>query len=548
MKKFDRIAGLALGAVLLLGLLSGCGGKQTDEEPFVLRASVCRALDSLDPAMNADSDADSVFYALYENLMRMSDDGSGRAVLANGMAKEYTEEVNYDGTVTYRFTLRSSARWSDGKKVTADDFVYAWQRLADPATASPNHTLMRVVAGYDEVRESGDRTKLQVLAKNETTFCVTLSAPCAYFIESICTAVATMPLRRDLAADGAVFSSTDIVTNGAYCVGTWVKASSLTAGRNEQYYESKLVGPDTLQFLFAEDTQSAWALYEEGKVDYVSHLPESVIEELSQSDSWQATNIYATCCVLYNNQTDLFSNEHIRKAFDLAIDRAAAAAAGGAENRPATGLVPYGIADSGETEEDYRTTGGELCPADEEGLAARREEAKTELTFAGYYSTSMFPPVELLYAEGTESDAVALALQTMWRDALGVNVMLRSVTQEEYDARMAEGNYELAMQKIVAQYNDAMSFLDRWCAGEAQNLIGYDNGTYDVLLGVAKASENLVARVAFLHDAESMLLEDTALSPVYFDGTAHLLREGLRGDFSDGFGNSYLSGVRMDAE
>ena len=68
MKKFDRIAGLALGAVLLLGLLSGCGGKQTGEEPFVLRASVCRALDSLDPAMNADSDADSVFYALYENL------------------------------------------------------------------------------------------------------------------------------------------------------------------------------------------------------------------------------------------------------------------------------------------------------------------------------------------------------------------------------------------------------------------------------------------------------------------------------------------------
>ncbi len=542
MKKFDRIAGLALGAALLLGLLSGCGGKQTDEEPFVLRASVCGALDSLDPAMNTDDDAKTVFCALYENLMRMSDDGSGHAVLTNGMAKEYTEEVNYDGTVSYRFTLRSSARWSDGKKVTADDFVYAWQRLADPATQSPNHALLSMVAGYDEVRETGDRTKLQVSAKNETTFCVTLASPCAYFIESVCTAVPTMPLRRDLA--DVSFESADIAANGAYCVDTWVKSAALTAGRNEEYYESKLVGPDELQFIFAADTESAWALYEAGDVDYVSHLPDSVIAELSQDESWQATDIYATCCVLYNNQTELFSNEHIRKAFDLAIDRVSAAAAGGAENRPATGLVPCGITDAEGAEEDFRTVGGELCPTDGEGLAARQEEAKNELTFAGYYSTSMFPPVELLYVEDGELAAVAQSLQAMWRDTLGVNVMLRGLTQEEYDARIAERNYELALQKITAQYNDAMSFLDRWRSTDAQNIVDYENGTYDVLLGVAAASENLSARAAFLHDAESMLLESTALSPVYFDGTAHLLREGLRGDYSDGFGTSYLSGVR----
>ena len=155
--------------------------KKQGDEKFVLNVSVCNVIDSLDPAMNTDADADSVFYALYENLMRESDDGSGEVTLTNGMAKEYTEETNYDGSVTYRFTLRSTARWSDGEKVTADDFVYAWQRLADPATDSPNHALMSVVAGYDEVRETGDKTKLQVSAKDESTFVVTLSAPCAYF-------------------------------------------------------------------------------------------------------------------------------------------------------------------------------------------------------------------------------------------------------------------------------------------------------------------------------------------------------------------------------
>ena len=572
MKAIKRITALALCALMLLGLLSGCGEKKQGDEKFVLNVSVCNVIDSLDPAMNTDADADSVFYALYENLMRESDDGSGEVTLTNGMAKEYTEETNYDGSVTYRFTLRSTARWSDGEKVTADDFVYAWQRLADPATDSPNHALMSVVAGYDDVRETGDKTKLQVSAKDESTFVVTLSAPCAYFIEGICTAVATMPLRRDLTENGGGFDTPDLVSNGAYHVSAWTKSSELTAARSDEYYEARLVGPDELHFIFTAGADEAWQLYEAGDIDYIAHLPNSVIAELSQDESWKPTAVYATTSVLYNNESDTFSNEHIRKAFDLAIDRAAATAAGGAENSPATGLVPYGIPDSGETEDDFRTTGGELCAIDEEGMSARATQAQEELTYAGYYSTSMFPPVELLYVTGTENDAVASALQNMWSTTLGVNVMLRGVTQAEYNprsitftpsvvnvmlrgvtqaeynTRMEAGNYELALQKVTALYDDAMGFLDRWCSEDEQNLIGYENGTYDVLMGVARASEDPVARTAFLHDAETMLLGETALSPVYFDGTAHMLRDTLRGVYTDGFGNSYFAGVRANTD
>ncbi len=544
MKAIKRITALALCALMLLGLLSGCGEKKQGDEKFVLNVSVCNVIDSLDPAMNTDADADSVFYALYENLMRESDDGSGEVTLTNGMAKEYTEETNYDGSVTYRFTLRSTARWSDGEKVTADDFVYAWQRLADPATDSPNHALMSVVAGYDEVRETGDKTKLQVSAKDESTFVVTLSAPCAYFIEGICTAVATMPLRRNLTENGGGFDTPDLVSNGAYHVSTWTKSSELTAARSDEYYEARLVGPDELHFIFTAGADEAWQLYEAGEIDYIAHLPNSVIAELSQDESWKPTAVYATTSVLYNNESDTFSNEHIRKAFD----RAAATAAGGAENSPATGLVPYGIPDSGETEDDFRTTGGELCAIDEEGMSARATQAQEELTYAGYYSTSMFPPVELLYVTGTENDAVASALQNMWSTTLGVNVMLRGVTQAEYNTRMEAGNYELALQKVTALYDDAMGFLDRWCSEDEQNLISYENGTYDVLMGVAGASENPVARTAFLHDAETMLLGETALSPVYFDGTAHMLRDTLRGVYTDGFGNSYFAGVRANTD
>ena len=308
MKTIKRIAALLLGTTLLLGLLSGCGNKKQGNEKLVLNVGVCGAIDSLDPAMNTDTDADSIFHALYENLMRESDDGSGEVMLTNGMAKEYTEETNYDGTVTYRFTLRSTARWSDGEKVTADDFVYAWQRLADPATNSPNHSLMSVVAGYDEVRETGNKAKLQVSAKDKSTFVVTLSAPCAYFIEGICTAVATMPLRRDLTEDGAGFDMPNVVSNGAYHVSAWSKSSKLTAVRNEEYYEARLVGPDELGFVFASGSEEAWKLYEAGEIDYIAHLPDSVIAELSPDENWTPTAVYATACFITTRATSSQTN------------------------------------------------------------------------------------------------------------------------------------------------------------------------------------------------------------------------------------------------
>ena len=100
MNKIKRILCVLLCALMLPAMLSGCGKKKNTDEPFVFRTSICSEITSLDPAMNTDTDANSVFYALYENLMRMSDGGSGEAVLDSGMAKEYSEETNFDGTVT----------------------------------------------------------------------------------------------------------------------------------------------------------------------------------------------------------------------------------------------------------------------------------------------------------------------------------------------------------------------------------------------------------------------------------------------------------------
>ena len=513
MKMLRRSVCLLLCAALFLTLLAGCGKQEEPAEDFVVSAAVCGPLETLDPTMNTDVGTESLLSTLFEGLMRMRDDGAGKAVAVAGIAKEYIEEKNYDDTVTYTFTLRSAARWSDGERVTAEDFVYAWQRLVDPATASPNASLLSMVAGYDEVRESGDVSLLGVKAKGESTFLVTLSRPCAYFITSVCMSPATAPLRRDLVEGNASWAATaDIVTNGPYTVGTWVKAAQLQTKRNGEYYESKLVVPDSICFRFETDAQTNYDQLLAGELDYTAKLPYAAIEQLAEDETWQPAPLAETVCVLYNHLTDTFSDAQLRRAFDLAIDRAALAEQLGVTATAATGCVPDGISDAPESGEDFRTAGGALCAANAEGYAERSAEA-------------------------------ALSLFNMWRTATGVAVELVGVSAEELDAALAAGDFDLALTTLTARCDDPMEYLLPFRGTSESNVCGYRNDTFDLLVGVAESTGDLTARAAFLHDAEAMLLEDSAVSPLCFSGTAYLLREGLTGVSHDCFGHSYFTAV-----
>lgn len=159
---------------------------------------VCRCGAGEPGPLYAVSAADqTILTHLYENLMQASVDENGALTAVSGMAKSAESETDVDGNVTWTFRLRS-AKWSDGKKVAADDFVYAWQRLADPERNSPYASLLSIVAGYEEARASGDMSLLRVSAENDSTLVVVLNGNYEWFLTQVCTATATMPLRRDL--------------------------------------------------------------------------------------------------------------------------------------------------------------------------------------------------------------------------------------------------------------------------------------------------------------------------------------------------------------
>ena len=546
MKPMKRTAALMMAAAMLLTLLCACGGgEETPEgEQFALRVCVQNEPDVLDPAM-VGATGKSIMHHLFENLMRLSDDGDGVAKIDYGIASGYTVTENEDGTETYVFNLRETARWSDGTKLTASDFVFAWRRLANPKTESPHHTLLSGIVGYDEVREGGDTSALAVSAENKYTFSVTLKSHDPYFLENVCTAAATMPLRRSIVEDGSTAWSSGVgtfVSNGPYMLERWKHGESMELCANEGYHEAKRLGPDTIRFVFASDA-AAYELYQNGDVDFVEDLPEDVLRELSMQEDWTATPLAATYTVLINNLASPLDIETVREAFALSIDCNAAVEAAEAGSVAAVGLVPYGIADGEDSEEDFRTVGGELHGARVEDYAENCSQARLRMSGTEYPGGQGFPPIEYIYEAGGANDAVAKALQAMWKDAIGVNVVLRGVSAEELETALSQKTYQLAGLRIGSAINDAFSFLGMWRSDSAENYISYSNETYDVLLGVAENSLNSNARAAFMHDAEMLLIEDEVLLPIYYYASSSLLREELAGVYCDVMGNYYFRNV-----
>lgn len=556
MKHWKRRLALLLAAALCVSALAGCarGG-----DAMSLSVCVGGAPEELDPIYATEPADQTILVHLYENLMRKTAGASG-ATVTNGVAKSATSEENTDGTVTWTFQLRG-AEWSDGREVLAGDFVYAWQRLADPANDSPFASLLSVVAGYDEVRETGDVSLLQVTAEDDSTLVVVLNGKYDWFLEEVCTAPATMPLRQDLltgesaaeetAEDGAEAAEAaeaapwwsdvaGLVTNGPYQVSGYEAGESLTLETSGTYH-SDVSGPGTLTFRFADTAAEGQALYDAGTVDFLGVLPEEQMASLVEAESRALTPELGTWAVVFNCAQDTLMDARVRRALSLVIDRTAAAEAAGVTARAAEGLIPPGVPESDEA--DFRTSGGDLLDNDPNHRADLQEEARALLTEAGYVSVQDLGELEYLYVDVGNGAAVAQALVQAWQSALGLRVTARAVTEEELSAALEEGTFSLAGIEIRALGNDAECFLRQWSSTGGENVSRYANSAYDTLLSVIAGAEDETARLGCLHDAEALLLEEGAVAPLYTTVTAWTLRDSLTGLVRDGRGWFSFAGV-----
>ena len=549
MKRTKRLLSLVLALAVVL-TTAGCGTVEPDR--MTVRAALVDAPITLDPARAFTETEKTVAANLYENLMKQTLTG-----IAAGQAASYEYTDNMDGTETYSFTLRNDIYWSDGKKVTAHDFVYAGQRLVDPETKSPHASILNMVAGYADA-VAGDPAALQVRAADDRTFVVTISGHCSYFLSVVCTAVCTMPVRADVAGtadaadDSADVQSADaaepeplpdwsmdtatLLTNGPYAVSRMTdEGVSLT--QTDKYYDAKRLGPDEINFVYAADTEAAMALYDSGDVDFVL--------DAGEAEGAVEASAAAVSTVLINQMATSLSDS-MRTAMSMVIDRGALAELAGESGevyRAADGLIPYGIVTS--EGKSFREVNGAVIDNDAEQYDARCQAAAELLSRAGYTPTMLerMSPVTLLY-ESTGSNAkIAQALQSVWRDKLGIRISVRGVSPEEMMTTLRNGEFSLALTNVSGDRNTALSYLNRFSSGQQGNYGQLYSNAYDMLIRVASNSSSDEARDAYLADAERMLLDSGYVMPLSNETYTWLLRDTLTGLQTDGMGVYYFQGV-----
>ena len=535
MMKLKRPVAALLAAVLLLGLLTGCHR----ENGVSFRVAMGSVPATLDPALAATDEEKTVVSHLFENLMKLQSDGNGGTTAVNGVARSYQCDTTAEGQETYTFKLRSSAAWSDGTKVTAQDFVYAWKRLVDPATGSKTARILDMVAGYSAARTGEDA--LQVSAPDDETFVVVLSGRCPYFIDSVCTAAATLPVQSAAAAQENWSMSPDtLVTNGPYTVASWENDTMLLQ-QTDGYHDARRLGPESISFRFTADAKTANSLFEKGDADFVLGLTDEAVAK--KMDSWMPDYYPETSVVLLNQLSDLTSNENVRRAMGLVIDRnAIAELLGSRTHLAAEGLVTWGI---------RSTTGGQFrdfgsaVDNDSENYEKNCQTAQELMEEAGYTATKLksLTPVIMLYESDGTADSLALLLQKTWKEKLGLSVTLKGVSSEEITQALERGEYTLAALRVTSDRNDATGFLNRWRMGEEDNYANFTSSAYDMLLRVAAVSASQEARDAYLEDAERLLIEKGNVIPMYCSTRSWSLSESFTGVFGDGLGRYFFTGV-----
>lgn len=534
MRKARKAVSLALTAAMATSMAVTPVMAEESTEGFNLNVCVASEPQTIDPALNSSVDGAIMCNHMFEGLVKWVDDGEGNAITAPGQAESWDKVANDDGTVTYTFHLRDGIKWSDGQAVTASDFEYSWKRLANPETAADYCYMIDMVKGYAEVADgSAEPDTLSVKAVDDTTFQVDLTYDCPYF-EEIVAFPATFPVRQDMVegSDNWTFDTATYIGNGAYKMTEWSHNAYILMEKNENYYDYENLGPDSIKFALLDDNNAMLKGYNNDELDFIENLPVDEVATYLASGELEIGDYIGTYYVCFNTEDEVFSDPQIRKAFSLVIDRNYIVDSVTQSGEvPATGFVPAGVNDAeGASGDDFRTVGGEYYSVSEEDYEKNCEEARQILADAGYPNGEGFPTVEYLYNTDDKHKKIGEALQNMWQEQLGVTVNLDNQDWNVFLQNRKDGNYQIARNGWIADYNDPCSFLDMWYTGGGNNDAQYSRAEYDAAIDAAKATSDPAERMAAFHEAEDILIgEDNVLAPIYFYTQPYMLKDNVEG-------------------
>jgi oligopeptide transport system substrate-binding protein len=515
-----------LRITLLLAILAiaACGpqhatpmAENASAEGVVFRRGNGGEPDTLDPHRNEESSGAAVIRDLFEGLTTETVE----ARIAPGTAKSW--EIT-DDRLVYTFRLRSEARWSNGDPVLADDFVAGLRRTVDPITASSYAQILYPILHARSVVQ-GERPveALGVRALDALTVEITLASPTPYFLSLLAHPAAFPSHRASLATHGPRFARPgNLVSNGAYRLSEWVVQSHIKLERNTHYWDNENVQIDTVYFLATENIDAELKRYRAGELDYTYQIPvsqygwiqENLAEEL-YTDPYISTYFYG-----FDTTEPPFDDVRLRQALSMAIDRdTITSSVTGVGEVAAFGIVPPGVSDY----DPARYAWASLSDAE------RLAEARRLYEDAGYSATNPLR-VEIRYNTSENHKRIAIAVASMWKEALGIEA---SLLNEEWkvmlQTRRDPSTWEVMRYGWVGDYNDAFTFLEIFQTGNGQNFTGFSDAEYDGMTEAAAREADAAARRQFMRDAERRLLQGYPVIPIYFYVNKHLVKPHVKG-------------------
>jgi oligopeptide transport system substrate-binding protein len=513
-----------LGALLAVTLAAGmaaCGHRDSaknaaGESLVELRRGNGPDPDSLDPHKARAMESMVVLRDLFEGLTRLDHE----AAPIPGQAESWT--VSDDGLV-YTFKLRPNLQWSNGDPLVAEDFAAGLRRLVDPSTASQYAQVVDVIRNAPEIIAGKKRvSELGVGTPDQNTVTITLSTPAPY-LPGLMAHPSTAPLHRaSLERLGERFTRPgEQVSNGAFVLKEWLQGSYIRAVRNPHYWNNATNKIDVVKYLQIADENAELRAYRSGEMHFTAVVPRGQFGWIEQNLA-KELRISPQMTVYYygfNLDRALFQDPRVRRALSMVIDRERVASSVlRVGELPAYGWVPPGVFNYTAQSADYAST----------PIAGRVASARKLLAEAGY---SRDKPLrfELRYNTGEVHAKVAVAVASMWKEALGVEAQLTAVEFKSLFQDVDRRDVDMFRFSWVGDYNDPYTFLQYLKSDFGINLPHYKSTAYDALLAQASRQTDLARRRELLQEAERTMLADQPLIPIYFYVNKHLVKPEVRG-------------------
>lgn len=495
--------------IFLIFLLIISCTKETKKIKDELTVNLGYELQSIDPAINDETYGFIYINHAFEGLL--TKDINGKIVGGSSDKWEISEDK-----LKYTFHIREDAKWSDGKKLTADDFVYSYRRVVDPKTASPIAYLMYYIKNAKDINMGKKPIEsLGVTAVDENTLTIELENPTLYFEDILASGGCYVPVREDIInkyGDDWTWKPESYIGNGAYKM-TERKPDELIAFElNTNYWDYKNQVAKKINFVLIADEYISLNAVRTGDVDFsINAPPIGEIESLIKENLMAVSDIIGVYYLDLNNKDKTLSDKRVRKALSLAIDRNYIVSnIGHGKLIAAESFVPPVVKG---VEKSFREESSNFIIAN--NYSNNIIEAKKLLAEAGYPNGENFPILEVKVSSGFYT-TVLEAIQDMWKNNLNIDVVVRTEESKITLPFRQSGKYQIARTSWTGDYNDPLTMLQIMTSESDINYSGFSNERYDYLINFATTSTNEKDRMEALKEAEAILFEEMPIIPFIY--------------------------------